>query len=250
MRRLAPVALLVGVLALTGCRGGSPEPPPTPAGIDPGAFDPADGNGLWLLSGDAVTEQVVAAMRAGGPVSLTGGFTELTEGTETADPAPGRALTVDYAGSAGRLRASVTAGELRLDVVVADGRAYLRGNEAYAAHTGHDDFARGWVCTTPDDGLLEEWAPLLSPAELVDGLLGGNESIAANPPAGDAETLDVVVGASSAPTGRLAVERFGAPLPRDFFAGDATGDGEFAFRGWGEPVDVAAPEELVRDCGD
>ncbi len=59
-----------------------------------------------------------------------------------------------------------------------DGRTYVRGNAAYAAHIGIPEVERGFVCSVGEGALLEEWAPLLRPADLVASLLEGSESLA------------------------------------------------------------------------
>ncbi len=187
------------------------------------------GNGLWLLGGTAAADEIVDAVRSAGTVRYSGTFTELTAGTPDTEPAPGRVLTVEYAGGRAGSSAEFSAGDQRAQVVSIDGRTYTTGNDAYAAATGLADLARGWVCSIGTTGARDEWAPLLDPAELVASLLGTGESIAVETPA-DADTVvEVIIGSAEAPVGIMTVAREGAPLPVAFTAGDTSGDGSFSF---------------------
>lgn len=245
---LLPVAVLA--FALTGCGSSPPEVPPTPAHLDLGAFDPSttDGNGLWLLTGSDAAAEIADAATAAGTVAYTGAFTELTAATPEADPVPGRSLSVDYRGRPGSFTAKLGAGDTSLEVVAVDGRTYLRGNAASAARYGIPELEQGFVCAAGGESLLDEWSPLLRPSELLGSLLDSSASVSVQPPVGDAELLEVIVGGEEAPAGVLHVQRVGAPLPTTFTAGDTTGDGSFSFTGWGEEFDVAAPTDVVRDC--
>ncbi|MDQ2660439.1 MAG: hypothetical protein M3Y52_01040 [Actinomycetota bacterium] len=250
MRHPAIAALVIaGALPLAGCAATATAPSPPP-GIDLEAFDPAGvpGNGLWLLTADAAAEEVVAAVGVAGSVHYTAAFTELTPGTPETEPAPGRSLTVDFTGGPGASRAAITAGDLVFEVVLVDGRSYVRGNAAYATHVGIAEVGNGFVCTIGEAAFLDEWAPLLRPADLVSSLLGASESMAVEAPAGEETTVSVVIGSAEGPIGTMTVQRTGAPLPVSFTAGDASGDGHFAFTGWGEPVAVQAPADTVVDC--
>lgn len=252
MRMRHPVVsalVAVAVLPLTACAATSTAPAP-PAGIDLEAFDPAEvtGNGLWLLSADAAAREVTDAVHAAGSVRYSGSFTELTAGASDTGPAPGRSLAIDYTGRPGAATAKVTAGDLEFEVVLVDGRTYVRGNAAYAERTGPAAVEQGFVCSTGEETFLDEWSPLLRPADLVASLLESSESLTVEPPEDDEATVSVIVGASEAPVGALTVERTGPPLPVAFTAGDGSGDGEFSFTGWGDPVAVTAPADPVIDC--
>jgi len=245
------VALLVvaGTLSLTACAGSAAAPSPPP-GIDLDAFDPATtpGNGLWLLSGEAAAGEVIDAVRAAGSVRYSGSFTELTPGTPETEPEPGRSLAVEYTGRPGAATARVTAGDLEFEVVLVDGRTYVRGNAAYAERTGLEEVGRGFVCSVGEENILDEWSPLLRPTDLVASLLESSGSLTIEEPEGDATTVSVIVGASDAPVGTMKVERSGPPLPAAFTAGDGSGDGEFSFTAWNEPVEIAAPADPAVDC--
>lgn len=251
MRRGRAAVAVVALLALAGCAAPA-EPVPTPEQVDLSTIDPQSqpGNGLWLLDGEAALGEITSAMRASLPVRYEGSFTELIE-SEDADvpPTTGRTLTVTYEGASDRFSASVDAVAVHLEVVVAEGLTYIRGNRAYADRTGIAEFADGFVCTASAEALLAEWRPLLDPAALVEQLARGADPIAVAPRVEGSETLTVVLGAGDAPVGRLIVAAEGAPLPRLLEAADDSGDGRFEFSGWGEPVDVAAPTQLARPCG-
>jgi hypothetical protein len=250
MRHPAIAALFaVGVLLLAACSTASTDPPP-PAGIDLESFDTAatPGNGLWMLTGAAAADEVVAAARSAGSVHYTATFTELTLGTPETEPAPGRTLAVDFTGRPGEATARITAGDVEFEAVLVDGRTYVRGNAAYAVHTGLAEVERGFVCSIGEETFLEEWAPLLQPANLVAALLESSESLIVEQPEGDESTVSLIVGASDAPVGSMVVQRSGPPLPVTFTAGDGSGDGDFAFTAWGEPVDVSAPTDSSVDC--
>src|SRR5690606_33806162 len=62
MKRPVLAGLAVAALLLSGCAA-EVEPPTPPVGVDLSTADPADGNGLWLRSGPAVTAIVAEAMR-------------------------------------------------------------------------------------------------------------------------------------------------------------------------------------------
>lgn len=249
MRRHLALLVLAGV-ALAGCSAQPAAVPPTPSQFPADAIgdDPVAGNGLWLLRDAAAASEIVDAVGAAGPVAYTGSFTELTPGSAGVEPAPGRSLTVQFNGRADQYTAAIDAGPLSLEIVSLDGRSYLRGNAAYAEHTGIAELEQGFVCAA-GDSLLEEWTPLLKPRDLVDELLDSSGTVTVQPPRGDAETLDAVVGTAEAPAGVMAVQRTGPPLPVAFTAGDATGTGSFAFTAWGEPVAVTAPSDVVVGCG-
>ncbi|WP_136708450.1 hypothetical protein [Agromyces sp. H66] len=248
MRNPSVVALVaVGALAMTGCAA-SASSPPSPSGVALDAFDPAAGNGLWLLGGDAAGAEIVDSVREAGSVRYSGSFTELVPATPDVDPAPGRSLTIDYAGRPGTATARITAGDLEFDLVMVDGRTYVRGNAAYAERTGIAAAAQGYVCSVGAQTLLDEWAPLLRPSELVASLIDSSESLTVEPPRPGDSTVSVVMGGSEAPIGELTVARSGAPLPIGFTAGDGSGDGAFSFSAWGEPIEVARPADRVVDC--
>ncbi|HEY6799482.1 MAG TPA: hypothetical protein VI121_02480 [Agromyces sp.] len=250
MRHPAVVALVaLAVLPLAGCAA-AVTPPSAPQGIDLEAFDPAavPGNGLWLLGADAAADEVVDAVGAAGSVHYTGSFTELTLATPETEPAQGRSLTVDFTGGRGATTTTITAGELMFEAVLVDGRSYVRGNAAYAAHVGIPELESGFVCTVGEAGFLDEWAPLMRPADLVSALLGASESIAVETPTGEESTVSLVIGSAEGPVGTMTVQRSGAPLPTGFIAGDASGDGGFAFSAWGEPVEIAPPADPAVDC--
>ncbi|MEL5991210.1 hypothetical protein ACOKGD_01245 [Microbacterium phosphatis] len=254
MRRLAAVTGIVALtLALGSCTsrssGPDQEPPTTPA-ADPSQWGPdSRGNGLWLLTGPPVIDEIVEAVREAGPVTYRGSFTEMVT-PEDADTEPytGRTLKVEYRGEYGAMAAGITAGDMHVDLVMADGRVYARGNAAYAERTGVAEFRTGFVCTTSADAILSEWEPLLDPAALVEALLSGAEEIGVAEPAPDASTTEVVIGGSETPFGRLTIAAAGAPLPAHFVAGDASGDGDFTFADWGVAPEITVPTELSQPC--
>ncbi|WP_345751888.1 hypothetical protein [Microbacterium rhizophilus] len=256
MRVARPAAVAAGILALAlalaGCRGDDGETPPPPAApeADASRWDPDSGdNGLWLLSGPSAIAQIVRAMRDAGPVTVKGEVTELvTPEDAQQDPFPGRRIAVDYAGEYGHLRAAVDAGDVSIEVVMTDGRAYVRGNAALAERTGVAAFRKGWVCTTSPDVLLGDWAPLLEPAALVETLASGAEEFAVMEPEPGAETTEAVIGASESPFGTLTVASVGPPLPQAFLAGDVSGDGSFTFGDWGTSPEIAVPTDVSQPC--
>ncbi|WP_206448252.1 hypothetical protein [Agrococcus sp. KRD186] len=250
MRRRRSAVALLALVALTGCSAAA-EPVPVPEHVDLSTLDPQGqpGNGLWLLSGDAAVAEISQAIRAAGGVRYEGSFVETIESEDPeVPPTTGRSLDVAFQGASDRFSATVDAGTSHVEIVVADGLTYLRGNRAYADRTGIAEFAEGFVCTASAEALLAEWRPLLDPAALVEELALGADPLAVEPRIGDSETLTVVLGSGDAPVGRLLVEAEGAPLPRLLEAADTSGDGSFTFTGWGEPVAVEAPGELARPC--
>lgn len=251
-----PRGLVVGavaaMLALTGCQAddaAEPQPPAAPE-ADADRWDPAQGgNGIWLLSGRTAIAEIVAAMRDAGPVTYSGTFTELvTPEDSQQDPRTGRRMTVRYAGEYGDLRASIAAGDLTVEVVMADGLTYVRGNAAFAERTGVAAARDGFVCTTSPDALLADWAPLLEPPALVEQLVSGAEEFAVMPPEEGADATRAVLGASESPFGTMTVATSGPPLPSDLLAGDVSGDADFRFEGWGTAPGITPPTELSQPC--
>lgn len=249
MRRALAAAAVIGALVLTGCTGDRAENDAVEPSIDVDRYDPDHpGNGLWLVPQDELIRQITRAVREAGSVTLEGSVTELVT-PEDGDPHPGRTVSVSYSGSQAALQATLRADDLEARVVTVDGETYVRGNAAYAADVGTPELADGWVCVASPEALLADWDPLLDPAELVEALLVGAESVAVMEPAADAETTTVYLGSGDAPQGRMTVSAQGAPLPHDFVAGDATGDGSFTFSDWGADPSVTAPSDVVTPCG-
>lgn len=246
MRRrpaLVLAALLAVAMPLSACSRPA-DPPPTPSGIDLRSADPADGNGLWLRSGADVTAIVAQAVRAGGPVHITGQITEIVQPDPDADPRRGRTLSLDFHGTASTYTATITAGDVRVAALVTAEGSRVRGNAGFArAFEGRA--ADEVVCSSGLDPALVDFAPLLDPAALVTTLLGSG-GVGANPPVGDdVDTLDVVTGEEGSVVGVLTVERYGPPLPRSFVAADASGEGALTFADWGSELDVDAAEKTL-----
>ncbi len=246
--RLVAASVVIGALA--GCsRGEEIEPPPAPAGVDLEAVDIDDeaANGIWLLDGATALQRVVDAVRAGGGGRMQGWIVESVP-VEDAEPVPGRRVDLAVVGSASAYRAQLSVEGQELELVVADGAAYLRGNAAYAQRVGDDRFASGFVCLTPDDDLVTEWRTLTDPAQLIDEALGGAE-LGVDAPADDSGTTDIVIGAGGAPVGALTVSAVYAPLPQRLVVGDVSGNASIDFADWGGTEAVTAPEDVAVGCG-
>lgn len=246
-RPVAAVAAVLAAILLSGCGAPAADPPPGP-GVDVGAYDPAQGNGLWLTTGAETVDLIVDAVDRGGPVRITGDFAELVQPDPNVDPVRGRAMTLEYRGDPTAFVARITAGDLDVEILVSEGVARVKGNAAYAAAQDAPEAAGEVVCTVGSDAVLAEWAPILDPSTLVRALIGSGAAHAQSPldASDDPEaTLDVIVGTEQAPAGVLTVGRFGPPLPQSFTAADTGGDGAFAFSEWGEPVDLAAAAESL-----
>ncbi|GAA1844439.1 hypothetical protein GCM10009750_33460 [Agromyces salentinus] len=222
---------------LAGCAQ-APPPPEPPAGVDLESYDQADGNGLWLVSGEDIADEVLAAVRAAGPVHAAGSFTETTRPDPEADLVRGRELSVDYRGRPGSFDARLRSGSSSARIVVDDGVAHVLGNAAYAETIGAPETAGEVVCTVGAEPVLDRWAPMLDPADLVSAMLT-SAPLAVGDPVGDAEVLEIVIG-EGATVGVLTVERYGPPLPRTYIAADESGDASFTFAEWGAEVDIAA----------
>lgn len=234
-RHIIAIGALALAVTLAGCSAPA-DPPPPPAGIDLRGAEGSDGNGLWLRSGSAVTDIIAQAVRAGGPVHITGEIIETVQPDPEAEPEPGRTLTIDFRGTASGYAATVGAGDVRLRAVVSAEGSRVRGNAAFAReYPGRENGAV--LCTTGVDPALVDFAPLLEPAALVSTLLGTG-GVGANPPVDDADVIEVVAGEEGSVVGVLAVERFGPPLPRSFVAADASGEGQLVFEDWGGSVDL------------
>lgn len=238
MRRLGLAGVLLTVGLLGGCAS-APPLPSAPPGMDLETFDGESGNGLWLLGADAAQREILDAVRAGGPVHVSGSFTELVQPDPESEPVRGRTMTVDFRGREDAFIATVATGAAQVEIVVDAGSTRVRGNAAYAESVAAPELAGQVTCTVGSDPTLERFAPMLSPTALVETLLE-NVAIGVAPPEGDGDALEVVVGTEGSPLGVLTVERFGSPLPRSFTAADASGDGTFAFSEWGTAPDLDA----------
>ncbi|WP_350349131.1 hypothetical protein ABIQ69_04115 [Agromyces sp. G08B096] len=237
-RATGALATALALASVTGCASAAPQPT-APPGIELEDYDPEQGNGLWLAPDDQLRDLIVEAARGGGSVHVTGTFTETTQPDPEADPVRGRTLSIDLRGHAGVLTGQLSAGAAQATVVIDEGSSRVRGNAAYAESIGSPGTADTVVCTVGAEPLVDRWAPMLDPVEIVAALLEGGElSVAA--PAGDEDVLEVVIGEGEAPVGVMTVERFGPALPRTFTAADQTGDAVFTFAEWGVEPDLAA----------
>ncbi|QAY73138.1 hypothetical protein ET445_07040 [Agromyces protaetiae] len=240
-RRRVAAGVAVAILAgMTGCSAAAPQPTAPP--VDFSAVEPGDGNGLWLMRDDALLAEVVAAVRRGGPVAMTGTVTELVvpesdDPSGAADPVPGRTLSLDYAGRPDAFAATLGGGDVSAEILVDGGTTRLRPNAAYAARLGRD--VDTVVCTVGADAAVSAWAPLTDPAALLEALLAGGALSASRPVDQGDDTVEVAIGSGETVVGVLEVDRFGPPLPRRLTLADLSGDADLAFA-WGETVDLAA----------
>lgn len=234
-RPAAVAALALGLAVLSGCEAPAALPTP-PAGVPLADAEAADGNGLWLRSGGELASIVSEAVRAAGPVHVTGTVTETVQPDPAAEPVPGRSIAIDFRGTASAFAAVLSAGDATVEIVASPEGTRWRGNAAFVRDRPGGEEGRV-VCADGHDTMLADWAPLLDPAELVGALLGAAHA-AAPPPAAPGDTLDVVIGEEGAVVGVLTVDRHGAPLPRTFVAADAGGEATLEFTAWGEPVDI------------
>ncbi|WP_156761673.1 hypothetical protein [Microbacterium karelineae] len=248
--RILAVAV-ASALALSGCSADREKNDAVPPAVDVGRLDPEHpGNGIWLIPQDGVISQITRAVREAGAVTYSGTVTELIVPENTReDPTPGRTLEVAYTGSDGQMMAELSADGMTVRIIATERGTYVTGDAAYADHIGIGRVASGWVCLPTPGAVLAEWEPLLDPAELVRTLLTSVESVAVMEPAPDAETTSVYLGTGDTPQGEMTISAVGDPLPRDFLAGDLSGDGSFRFGDWGEQPPIDAPGDVVVACG-
>ncbi len=243
-------ALALGaVLLLAGCSGAAEQDPiPAPAGVDLGAVDiyGEAANGIWFLDGDAALDRVLDAVAGAGGATVTGWVQESLP-AEEGPPTPGRRIELETSGTASAYRARIVAGAQQVEIVVADGAGYLRGNAAYAERIGEPRVVEGFVCTTAADALIAEWRPLSDPRSLLDGLLAGG-ALGIDEPADGASTTDLVIGSGGSPVGALTVSAEYAPLPTALVLGDASGSAELRFADWGAIEPVQAPDAIAVPC--
>jgi len=254
-RRLRPLGAAVLLLAgLSGCTAGAAEQAaPVPTGVDLSRVDPdVPGNGLWYLDGPAALEQVATAVRDARTATWTGRYEEAGEEPDADDgtvPPQPRSVEAAVQGSPGEYRATFTTDGGTVTIVVVDGRAYLSGDDAYATAVGLPEAAEGPVCVPVTDPLVTAWQPLLSARALLEALVPPDRvEVGVVAPVEGAPTVDLVLGAGSAPVGALTVSAVDRPLPVRLLASDASGTGDFSFSGWGDPVDVAVPDDVVAPC--
>lgn len=248
--RSHPIAVTLGaVLLLAGCSSAPEEEPiPAPAGVDLGAVDIADeaSNGIWFLDGDAALAQVLDAVATAGGASVTGWVQESVP-AEEGPPTPGRRIELDVFGAPNAYRAAISAGAQQVEVVVADGAGYVRGNAAYAQRIGEPRAAEGFVCTTQADALIAEWRELSEPRALLAGLLAGG-ALGIDEPAEGAATTNLVIGSGGTPVGVLTVSAEYTPLPTALVLGDVSGSAELRFDDWGGADPVSAPTDVAVPC--
>lgn len=257
--RLRPGGTALGLvlaLALTGCASGADETvAPVPTGVDLSRVDPdVPGNGLWYLSPEDAWRQVDAAVRDARSATWSGRYVETADDAafdQAADPAAGAPRTVDVTvgGTPAEHVATYATAAGRVTIVTTDGRSYLRGDEAWATSVGLPEAAAGSVCLPVGDPLVTTWQPLLSARELLEAVVQPDRvPLGIVEPVPGAPTVDLVLGPTTSPVGTLTVSATGAPLPVRLVAADDSGSGDFRFEGWGEPVDVAVPDDVVADC--
>ncbi|PSL38522.1 hypothetical protein CLV49_2147 [Labedella gwakjiensis] len=243
-------AVVAAAIALSGCTADvEPVPTTTPTNVDLSQVDitDVDRNGIEYLSGGDVVEAVLAAMGDAGPVAMTGSFQERPDedGGGTT-----RRLDVVFEGTDTRFRANITAADVSLRAVVVDGRAYVTGDAGFAALLGVPEADGGIVCLASDDRRITAWAPALSPAGLVESILGDSDSVTLDPavePDAAAESLEFIVGAGGSPIGSLTVATTGPAVPLQLVAADPRGDIDVAFD-WSADPQIAAPTDIAVSC--
>lgn len=252
-RRVATLAAvaIAFVVGLTGCTtpAGEPTPAPTPTNVDLSQVDvtDVDRNGVEYLRDRAALDALLAGMDDAGPVTVTGSFQERPDedgGGST------RLLRIALSGTESRFRAEIAAADVALTAVVADGRAYVTGNAAFAATLGMPEAAEGIVCLASDDPRITAWAPSLSPSALLESLVSEDAGVTlepAVPPADVTDSVEFVIGSAGAPIGSLVVAATGPAVPLRLVAADARGDADFTFA-WGAAEEITVPEDVVLPC--
>jgi hypothetical protein len=246
VRQLIGAGALALALTLTGCAAApAVEAPPAPP-VDLSDTDVSSGNGFWYLDGPAALDQVVEATRDAGGYSYSGSLVESIP-VEDAAPLTGRRIDLAVTGTETAYRATITAAAQQLELVVAGGAGYVRGNDAYAARAGRPELTAGFVCVTAADPLIAEWADVTTPGALLRALLGATE-LSVTAPAEDATTATLVAGVDNAPIGTLTVDATAAPLPGALVLADTSGSANVVFAEWGTAAPVTPPTELAAGC--
>lgn len=246
----AAVALAAAVV-LTGCTADAePVPTTTPTNVDLSQVDitDVDRNGIEYLDGGDAVDAVLAAMDDAGPVAVTGSFQERADEDEAATST--RRLELAFEGTDTRFRADITAADVSLRAVVVDGRAYVTGDAGLAALIGVPEADGGIVCLPSDDRRVSAWSPALSPAGLVESILGDSDAVTLDPatePDPAAESLEFVIGSGGSPIGSLTVATTGPAVPLRLVAADPRGDIDLAFD-WSADPQIAAPTDVAVPC--
>ncbi len=250
-RLLSAGVLLAAVIGVTACSTPSagPTPVPTPTNVDLSEVEitDVDRNGVEYLSGQDVLDAVLEAIDDAGAVSAVGTF------RERADPDGGgttRRLSFTVAGTSSRFRADVTAADVAVSVVVADGRAFVTGNAALAAALGVPEADGGVVCLASDDPRVTAWSPAFSPAELLESMLGERSGVSIEPAADAAtatDTAEFVIASAGSPIGSLTVSVVGPAVPLSLVVADPRGDADVSFT-WGDVPAVTVPTEVAVPC--
>lgn len=226
--QLAAAALVA--LVLSGCGPAMGDPAPVPTHLDLSQLDVSgtDRNGVEYLGGADALRVVVHAMRSSGEVHVTGDYERAADAEN--DVRAG-AVHLDFAGTASRYVARVTADGEQHEVRVVGLHAAVRTGDA------------PWQCVAADSHAVRRFAPLLDPTALVLSLLGDGSSLAVSPVHGEPANVDLLLGATQGTSGALTVSAEARALPSRLLVGDGTSSAQFAFSDWGEPTNPELPDE-------
>ncbi|WP_144760708.1 hypothetical protein [Curtobacterium sp. 9128] len=259
-RRPLVVAVAAGVLALalTACSGPAPtDVAVTPTATGFGGQAPVDGsaNGIETVDGATALRDVLAAMRSESVVA-TGTVTELVPDPAAAagsgDTVPGRAVRIDYRGTAEDSALRLAVGDVSLDARRRADDVWVSGNAAFAAQSGLAKATSGRVCVPATSATMRDLAPFTEPDDLLRSLLGTGSDVTLHPGAvtgtGKDARVQIVVANGSSPIGTLVVSAVGEPVPYSFRASDTTGTVDLTFADWGAEQDLGDPDDVVAGC--
>lgn len=250
MKRIAALAAMVLAAAVcVGCQAAKPVEIPVPAHVDlRAAAEIGDSNnGLWLQEGPIAASRIVDAMGEAGGASMTASVLELIP-VERGESITGRSIIVTSRTDGVNYAAEVTVGDQHGEFVVIGQQVWVRGNEAFSYQVGvnvsegHD--AEQFVCMVRGSSAIAEFVTLADPAEFMRTALIGLEMGMLEPAPGAPEVQTLVLGTGGSPTGEVAVEAIGAPLPRSLFASDESGSVRADFS-WGPVLEIRAPSAAL-----
>lgn len=252
MIRLKALAVVAAAaILLTGCSRTEPVEVPVPEWVDleAAAEIGSDGNGLWLLDGPSAASEIIDAMRAQGSGSMAATVQEMIPQEEGA-PLTGRSISVSTRTDGVNVRAELTVGNQRGDLIVIGQEVWVRGNQAFADTIGVEDAgvdAEAFVCVPRGSTTITDLLTLATPAEFLRTTLMGLEMGVLAPDGENLETQKLVLGSGGAPTGDVSVSAIGAPLPHTLYVSDQSGDVRAEFT-WDAPEEIVAPEGDASRC--
>ena len=247
MRSALFIVTCLAILVTLGCSRETPDPIPTPTGIDweAAAELETDGNGLWILDGPAAMEQVLRSLHGEEPARTSLVVHEMVP-VEGGEFTPGRNIAVERVGNRDTFEATFTIGSMNGQLISIGEDAWIRGNEEFMRAHGHEA-TDSFRCIAANSPQLAEVMPFLDPESVIRTAVTGLQ-IGVVPPEDSDSPAILTLGADAAPIGTLTVRAHGVPLPQVLSIADESGTVRLDFQWAAEhAVEKPAPDALACD---